>query len=479
MSNEQPATETLDPVDTTVDITPLEHAAAVREAFRAGVTRPVEWRRGQLKAIAAMLAENSGEIEGAVRADLGKPGAEALVTEISAVQMEISDALKRLDKWMKPRTASLSAMTLPGKGQVVRDPLGTVLIIAPWNYPVNLLLAPLVGALAAGNAVILKPSEMAPHTSAVMAELFPRYLDRRAVRLVEGAVEETTQLLTYPWDHVFYTGNGAVGRIVMEAAAKHLTPVTLELGGKSPVFIDGTADIDAVASWLAWGKFLNAGQTCVAPDYVLAPPEVAAALVPALKAAVEKLYGADPQASDDFGRIINDRHLQRVTGLIDQRKVAFGGVSDAADRYISPTVLTGVTLDDPVMQEEIFGPVLPVITVADRDEAVEIITGRDKPLALYVFSTDEATQEEFTTQTSSGGLVFNAVVLQLAVSTLPFGGVGASGMGGYHGEYGMRTFSHEKAVLRKSGKGPGGALKLAMPPFSPWKSRLLRRVLKG
>ena len=224
---------------------------------------------------------------------------------------------------------------------------------------------------------------------------------------------------------------------------------------------------------------LNAGQTCVAPDYVLAPPEVAAALVPALKSAVEKLYGTDPQAGADFGRIVNQRHHQRVTGLIDPDKVAFGGTSDAADRYIAPTVLTGVTLDDPVMQEEIFGPVLPVITVADRDEAVQIITDRDKPLALYVFSTDEETQELFTTQTSSGGLVFNAVVLHLAVPTLPFGGVGASGMGAYHGESGMRTFSHEKSVLTKSGKGPGGAFKLAMPPFTPLKSRLLRGAMKG
>lgn len=266
------------------------------------------------------------------------------------------------------------------------------------NYPLQLLLAPLVAALAAGNAAVLKPSELAPHTSAVMARLIPRYLDTRAVKVVEGAVAETTELLTYPWDHIFYTGNGAVGRIVLEAAAKHLTPVTLELGGKSPVYVDETADVDAVASWLAWGKFLNAGQTCVAPDYLLAPQTVVDALVPALEKAVQRLYGEDPHLSPDYGRIVNDRHLARITDLIGSAsgRIAIGGISDAKDRYIAPTVITGASLEDAVMREEIFGPVLPVVNVDDRDEAVQIINDRDKPLALYVFSTDEETHRIFT-----------------------------------------------------------------------------------
>lgn len=464
---------------TTNATTPLDHAAAVTASFRDGVTRPLDWRRSQLTALRTLLHDNGREIEDAVHADLGKSGVEALVTEISVVRTEIDDALKHLDRWAAPTKVGVPVLVRPGHARTVPEPLGTVLVIAPWNYPVQLLLAPLVGALAAGNAVVLKPSEMAPHTSAVLARLVPRYLDDRAVRLVEGAVAETTELLTFPWDHIFYTGNGAVGRIVLEAAAKHLTPVTLELGGKSPVFVDGTADIHAVASWLAWGKFLNAGQTCVAPDYVLAPPEVVDALVPALEDAVATLYGADPRTSPDYGRIVNDRHLRRIAGLIDPAKVAVGGVVDAADRYIAPTVLTGVTPEDAVMGEEIFGPVLPVLTVSGREEAVRFITDRDKPLALYVFSTDEETHEVFTQRTSSGGLVVNAVVTHLAVGSLPFGGVGASGTGAYHGERGFQTFSHDKAVLTKPGKAPSGPFRLALPPFTPAKSRLLRRVLKG
>lgn len=461
---------------TTNAATPLEHAAAVTAAYRDGVTRPLDWRRGQLTALRDLLHDNGREIEDAVRADLGKPGAEALVTEISAVLTEIRDALKHLDRWAAPRTVPV--LVRPGTARTVPEPLGTVLVVAPWNYPVNLLLAPLVGALAAGNAVVLKPSELAPRTSAVMARLVPRYLDTRAVRVVEGAVAETTELLTYPWDHIFYTGNGTVGRIVLEAAAKHLTPVTLELGGKSPVYVDGTADVTAVAAWLAWGKFLNAGQTCVAPDYVLAPASVVEALVPALEKAVASLYGTDPRTSPDYGRIVNDRHLRRVAGLIDPAKVAFGGDTDPDDRYIAPTVLTGVTAQDAVMGEEIFGPVLPVLTVSGREEAVRFVTDRDKPLALYLFSTDRATHEVFTEQTSSGGLVVNAVVTHLAVGSLPFGGVGPSGMGAYHGERGFRTFSHDKAVLTKPARRPGLPFSLALPPFTRTKSRALRTLLR-
>lgn len=461
-------------------ITPTDHAEAVTRAFRDGVTRPLDWRRAQLRALRTLLRENGQEIEAAVGADLGKPGVEALVTEISVVVSEIADALKHLDRWAAPRKGGVPALIRPARANLVPEPLGTVLIIAPWNYPLQLLLAPLVAALAAGNAAVLKPSELAPHTSAVMARLIPRYLDTRAVKVVEGAVAETTELLTYPWDHIFYTGNGAVGRIVLEAAAKHLTPVTLELGGKSPVYVDETADVDAVASWLAWGKFLNAGQTCVAPDYLLAPQTVVDALVPALEKAVQRLYGEDPHLSPDYGRIVNDRHLARITDLIGSAsgRIAIGGISDAKDRYIAPTVITGASLEDAVMREEIFGPVLPVVNVDDRDEAVQIINDRDKPLALYVFSTDEETHRIFTGETSSGGLVVNALVLHLSAGELPFGGVGASGMGAYHGEEGFRTFSHTKSVLTKPAKAPSLPFSLALPPFTAAKSRVLRTLLR-
>lgn len=459
-------------------ITPFGHAEAVKASFDQGITRPLEWRKQQLEALGRLLAERGTDIAAAVAADVGKPELESYLTEIASVRSEVKDALRQLRAWTRPRRAAVPPLLGLASGQIVRDPLGTVLIIAPWNYPVNLALMPLVGAIAAGNAVILKPSELAPQTSAALARFMPTYLDRRAVRVVEGGVEEVTELLSFAWDHIFYTGSGHVGRIVLEAAAKHLTPVTLELGGKSPVYIDETADLDGVASWLAWGKYLNAGQTCVAPDYVLTTPAIAQRLVPALRRAIGDMYGADPQRSPDFGRMVNDRQLQRVVGLLGAGSIAIGGDSDPADRYLAPTVLTDVSLDDPVMQQEIFGPVLPIVTVSDQDEAISVITQRDKPLALYVFSTSAGTRDAFTTRTSSGSLVFNAVIMQLTAPQLPFGGVGASGMGAYHGERSITTFSHEKAVLRLNGTKPGKLLSWGMPPFTAAKTRMLRGSMK-
>ncbi|MDX3575035.1 aldehyde dehydrogenase family protein, partial [Streptomyces sp. ID05-47C] len=329
------------------------------------------------------------------------------------------------------------------------DPLGVVLVIAPWNYPAQLLLAPLVGALAAGNAVLVKPSELAPATSAALARLLPAYLDTDAVAVVEGGIPQTTALLAERFDHIFYTGNGAVGRIVMRAAAEHLTPVTLELGGKSPAFVDRGTDLTVVADRLARGKFLNAGQTCVAPDYVLTDPETAAALEPLLAEAVEKVHGADPQTSGEYGRIINERHFDRLTGLLDSGRVVVGGSSDRQDKYIAPTVLADVDPASPVMREEIFGPILPIVTADGLDDAIAFINDRDKPLALYVFSESEETRARIAAETSSGGLGHGLPLAHLTVSDLPFGGVGESGMGNYHGRYSMETFSHRKAVLEK------------------------------
>lgn len=329
------------------------------------------------------------------------------------------------------------------------DPLGVVLVIAPWNYPAQLLLAPMLGALAAGNAVVVKPSELAPATSAFVARRLPEYLDTDAVAVVEGGIPETTALLAERFDHIFYTGNGTVGRIVMTAAAQHLTPVTLELGGKSPAFVDRDADLSVVADRLARGKFLNAGQTCVAPDYVLTDPETARALEPVLAKAVEGLYGTDAATSTEYGRIVNERHFDRLSGLLDSGRVVVGGGSDRATKYIAPTVLADVDPDSPVMGEEIFGPVLPIVTVPGLDEAVEFINDRDKPLALYVFTESDVTRERLAAETSSGGLGFGLPLAHLTVSDLPFGGVGESGMGNYHGRYSIETFSHRKAVLEK------------------------------
>jgi aldehyde dehydrogenase (NAD+) len=349
-----------------------------------------------------------------------------------------------------------------------------VLIIAPWNYPFQTAVLPLVGALGAGNCVVLKPSEVAPHTSAVIAKWIPKYLDTDTVQVVEGGVPETTELLRQKWDHIFYTGNGTVGRIVMEAASKHLTPVTLELGGKSPTIVDETADLDGAAKRIVYGKFFNAGQTCVAPDYVLVDERVHDALLNRMVSAVREFYGDDPKQSPDFARIINDRHHARLARLLDGADVATGGETDASERYIAPTILKNVKEDDEVMKEEIFGPILPVISVPSVRAAVAFINRQPKPLALYCFSTNKEAQEAVIEGTSAGGTTINHVWLHVGVPTLPFGGVGESGMGAYHGRHSFEAFSHQRGVLRKSTlKDPP----LMFPPYAPWKQRLLKRIL--
>ncbi|WP_225096123.1 aldehyde dehydrogenase family protein [Streptomyces sp. CoH27] len=429
---------------------PADIVARLRATFATGRTKPVEWRTDQLRRLRAMLTERGADLAAALRADLGKSRTEAYRTEIDFTIREIDHTLEHLTDWLRPEPAPVPAhLGADATAWTQVDPLGVVLVIAPWNYPAQLLLAPVVGALASGNAVVAKPSELAPATSAVLAELIPAYLDTDAVAVVEGGIPETTALLAERFDHIFYTGNGAVGRVVMRAAAEHLTPVTLELGGKSPVFVDRDADLDVVADRLARGKFLNAGQTCVAPDYVLTDPETAAALESALVRAVGTLFGADPAESPEYGRIINERHFDRLSALLDSGRVAVGGTSDRTAKYIAPTVLADVDPKAPVMQEEIFGPILPIVTVSGLDEAIAFINDRDKPLALYVFSESEQTRGRIAAETSSGGLGYGLPLAHLTVSDLPFGGVGESGMGNYHGRYSIETFSHRKAVLDK------------------------------
>ncbi|MFF7381934.1 aldehyde dehydrogenase family protein [Streptomyces griseoluteus] len=433
---------------------PTEQAAdtvaRLRDTFRTGRTKSVEWRTEQLRRLRAMLTEHGDDLAAALHEDLGKSATEAYRTEIDFTVREIDHTLEHLAEWLRPEPAPVPAyLGDDATAWTQYDPLGVVLVIAPWNYPAQLLLAPVVGALASGNAVVAKPSELAPATSAALAELIPAYLDTDAVAVVEGGIPETTALLAQRFDHIFYTGNGTVGRVVMRAAAEHLTPVTLELGGKSPAFVDRDTDLDVVADRLARGKFLNAGQTCVAPDYVLTDPETAPALEAALVRAVEGIYGADPAASPEYGRIVNERHFDRLSGLLDSGRVAVGGDSDRTDKYIAPTVLADVAPDAPVMREEIFGPILPIVTVPDLDAAVDFINDRDKPLALYVFTDSDTTRERIAAETSSGGLGHGLPLAHLTVSDLPFGGVGESGMGSYHGRYSLDTFSHRKAVLSK------------------------------
>ncbi|MFD7017709.1 aldehyde dehydrogenase family protein [Streptomyces sp. NPDC059928] len=429
---------------------PADIVARLRATFRSGRTKPVEWRTTQLRRLREMLTTHGDDIAQALHADLGKSSTEAFRTEIDFTVREIDHTLDHLSEWLRPESAPVPAhLGDDATAWTQYDPLGVVLVIAPWNYPVQLLLTPLLGALASGNAVVVKPSELAPAASSAMARLLPQYLDTDAVAVVEGAVPETTALLAERFDHIFYTGNGVVGRIVMRAAAEHLTPVTLELGGKSPVFVDRDTDLSAVAARLARGKFLNAGQTCVAPDYVLTDPTTARALESELARAVEDLFGTEPQHSPEYGRIVNERHFDRLSALLASGRTVTGGAGDRADKYIAPTVLADVAPGSPVMQEEIFGPILPIVTVPGLDDAIDFINDRDKPLALYVFTDSAATRERLAAETSSGGLGFGLPLAHLTVSDLPFGGVGESGMGSYHGRYSIETFSHRKAVLSK------------------------------
>ncbi|MET7826074.1 aldehyde dehydrogenase family protein [Streptomyces sp. NPDC005386] len=429
---------------------PAATVARMRATFRSGRTQPIAWRTEQLGRLRELLTAHGEELAAALHEDLGKSSAEAFRTEIDFTVREIDHTLEHLDDWMLPEPAPVPAhLGADATAWTRYDPLGVVLVIAPWNYPVQLLLTPVLGALAAGNAVVAKPSELAPATSTALARLLPQYLDTDAVAVVEGGIPETTALLAERFDQIFYTGNGTVGRIVMRAAAEHLTPVALELGGKSPAFVDRDTDLAVVADRLVRGKFLNAGQTCVAPDYVLTDPETARALEPRLAEAVTTLFGPEPKESAAFGRIVNERHFDRLTGLLGSGRTVTGGASDRAAKYIAPTVLADVDPKSPVMGEEIFGPILPVVTVADLDEAIGFINDRDKPLALYVFTESDTTRERIAAETSSGGLGFGLPLAHLTVSDLPFGGVGESGMGSYHGRYSIDTFSHRKAVLEK------------------------------
>lgn len=445
----------------------------VRQRFDAGITRSMDWRIRQLDALGRFLEEREREILDALHADLGKPEMEAYGAEVSYVANDVDHTRKHLRHWMKAEKVSSPLVVQPGQSYVVREPLGVVLIISPWNYPFQLLMAPLVAALAAGNCAVLKPSEVAPTTSSLLARWLPRYLDD-CVKVVEGGVPETTRLLEQRFDHIFYTGNGKVARIIMTAAAKHLTPVTLELGGKSPCIVDASADLDVAAKRIVWGKFFNAGQTCVAPDYVLVEESVHDALLDRMVAVVRSFYGDDPQKSPDFARVVNERHLQRLIRLLEGQTLACGGSHDANDRYLAPTILRDVSSDADVMQEEIFGPILPVIAVPHVDAAIAFVNRRDKPLALYVFSQRESVQAKVRDRTSSGGMSINHVWLHLAVPELPFGGVGESGMGAYHGKHGFETFSHRKSVLKKPTQIDPPLL---YPPYTESKAKWVRRLL--
>ncbi|OJH35135.1 aldehyde dehydrogenase family protein [Cystobacter ferrugineus] len=428
-------------------------------------------RVARLRKLREAIVARREELYQALYADFRKPAAEVESTEVLVVLMELDHALKHVAQWMKPRRAATPLLLAGTRSQVRYEPKGVVLIISPWNYPFQLTLAPLVAAVAAGNCVCIKPSEKTPHTAQVMARLIQDVFDPSEVVVVQGGAAESQALLELPFDHFFFTGGARVGRKVMEAAARHLAGVTLELGGKSPAVVDNTADLKATAERLVFGKFINAGQTCVAPDYVMVPAAREEELLGHLREAIEHAYGKTEEArraSADFCRMVDDAQFSRVNGLLERSvaqgaRVALGGTVDAASRYIAPTLLADVKPETAIMEEEIFGPVLPVLRYDTLDDAVRFIREGSKPLALYIFSQDDATVERLLADTTAGGTCVNTVVMHLTSAELPFGGVGESGLGNYHGEFGFRTFSHERAVLHQ---GPLFLLKNFFPPYA-------------
>lgn len=399
-----------------------------------------------LKKLKVSIRLHISDIEDALWKDLHKSAHESYLTEISIVINELNIYIRHLRKWAKPEKVATPYFLLPSKSRILKQPYGLVLVMAPWNYPFQLNLLPLIAAIATGNSVVLKPSPDAQHTADVVARIVDDVFGKEQVAVFHGDIEINQLLLQEPFDYIFFTGSPHVGQIVMEAAAKHLTPITLELGGKSPCIVAVETDLDVAAKRIVWGKFINAGQTCVAPDYVLVHESIKDALLAKMKGYLSEFYGDNPQASLDYPRIINARSVQRLRKLIDSGTPFYGGGIDPDDLYIAPTILTDVDINSPVMKEEIFGPILPVLTFGDELQAVDYINNNPKPLALYYFGS-ESKGRRFITNTTSGGACINDVILHLANSRLPFGGVGQSGMGSYHGRVGFDTFSHRRSVL--------------------------------
>ncbi|MEM6995586.1 MAG: aldehyde dehydrogenase [Myxococcota bacterium] len=447
--------------------------AAQRAFFKSGATLSRAFREEQLRSLCRALDKFETKIAAALFEDLGKSAAQTYITEIGLVKADCNRAIKRLPDWMKPRAGLPGVALAPAITHRVPQPLGLNLIIAPWNYPVQLALAPLVGAIAAGNVAVVKPSEVASASSAVIEEIIADTFAPEHIACVTGGVETSTRLLAVRWDHLFFTGGTVVGKIVAHAAAEHFSRVTLELGGKSPTIVTATADLDIAAKRIVFGKCTNAGQTCIAPDYVLVERSVHDGLLSRMSDSLKDFYGPDPQRASDYGRIINDRHFERLCRLIDPDKVFVGGQSDPADRYIAPTILRDVTYDDAVMQSEIFGPILPVIAIDSLDEAISLIDRHPNPLALYLFTGDREDEQKVTDQVSFGDGCINQTLVQFADHNVPFGGVGHSGTGSYHGDASFWTFSHVKGVVKGA-----NMLDLSMryPPFDK-NMGLIRRVI--
>ena len=421
-----------------------------REYFASGKTKEISFRTRQLKTLADVVEGNTRQILKALKDDMNKPPFEAYIAEITQVLGEIDLALKRINSWARPERVRTPSFLFLASSHIYSEPLGVVLIVGPWNYPFDLVLAPLVGAIAAGNCSIIKPSEISPNTSSLIAKMVTDNFDPSFLAVVEGGAEETSVLLSEKLDHIFYTGGGAVARIMMEAAAKNLTPVTLELGGKSPCIVEGDVDPEKAARRIAWGKFFNAGQTCIAPDYLLVNRVIKRELLENIKKWILKFYGEEPSGSPDYARIISDRHFTRLVNLLKGGNITAGGQADPETRYIAPTIIENVSPDDPIMQEEIFGPILPIIEYEELRDAISFVQSREKPLALYFFSNNKSDQERILRETTSGGGCINDTLVHFSNGLLPFGGVGASGFGKYHGKATFDTFSNRRSIVNRS-----------------------------
>lgn len=448
----------------------------LRETFQQGKTRDMQWRRTQLLALDTFLVEREAEIARALHEDLRKSPAEAFLTETNFLRGEIRFALKHLRSWMKPHRVVVPLLYQPAKAHYLREPYGVVLVIGAWNYPLQLCLGPLTSALAAGNCAVIKPSEQAPHTSAVIAAGLKHYLDQSAIGVIEGGVDEAKALLEQRFDYIFYTGSQEIGREVMLAAARYLTPLTLELGGKCPCIVDKETDITVAARRIVWAKFLNAGQTCLAPDYLLVHEKREDELLKSMQQAITDFYGVDPRESCNYPRIINEHHLKRLERLLEGVTTHCGGDTDLADRYVAPTLLRGIQPNSPLMQSEIFGPLLPVIAYRDLDDALAYIRSEKEPLAIYLFSSDPQVQDQVLHHTRSGGLCVNDLLFQAAIHALPFGGFGGSGFGACHGRAGFETFTFQRSVLSRA-LSPDPDLRY--PPYSRQKFDWLRWLMSG
>ena len=446
-----------------------------RAYFAGGGTLPVPARIRALERLEQALLAHEEDLYQALRADLGKSRMESYLCEVGLTLSELRYVRRHVKAWSRRRPALPSLAQLPGRCFLQPEPYGVVLILSPWNYPVLLTLEPLIGALAAGNCAVVKPSAYSPNTSAVLSALIEEALPQEHAAVIQGGRQENQALLGQKFDYIFFTGSVSVGREVMTQAAVHLTPVTLELGGKSPCIVDGTADLALAARRIVFGKFLNCGQTCVAPDYLLVQREKKDALLAQIAREIVRMYGEHPLESPDYGKIINEKHFRRLLGLLDSDKLVLGGERDPAALRIAPTILDNVTGEEPVMQEEIFGPILPVLPVDSLEEAISFVRERPRPLALYLFTSSREAERRVFSQLSFGGGCVNDTILHLASSHLPFGGVGDSGMGAYHGKYSFLTFSHEKGILKTSTRLD---VPLRYPPYTVRKERWARKLLK-